>query len=563
MGRKIESGTKRRVDTVLKGGKLLNVFTGELLEVDIAIDKGVILGWNGYEGSRVIDSTGMYIVPGFIDAHLHIESTLMTLPEFARAVVPQGTTTVIADPHEIANVMGVEGIHYMIDSSRSIPMNIYFMLPSCVPSSPLETSGARLKAEDLKDLLQEERVLGLGEVMDVGGVLEGREDIIKKLSLFRGKPVDGHAPSLTGMDLNHYISLGIDTDHETSSLREGMEKIEKGMFLMIREGTTEKDLKSLLPLIRGETERRLAFVSDDKDPIDLLEEGHINSILRKAVRSGVCPLTAIRMVTLNPAQHYGLKGLGAIAPGWRADIVVLPDLKEFIPHLVIKDGKVVAREGKALWEGKYPSLVWEGVKVAFGDIRVKAEAEHIRVIEVLPQTILTKERVEKAKVKDGWVVSDPERDLLKVAVFERHRKTGNTGVGFIKGFGLREGAIASSVAHDAHNIVALGIEDNDILLAAKEVAAMKGGLVAVARGRILASLPLPVAGLMSPRPLTEVADDLRKLLSVAKGLGSILPNPFMTLSFVSLPVVPELRITDKGLIDARRGRIVSLFVEGS
>ncbi len=549
------------VEVLFKGGRLLNVFTGRIQELDIAVDKGRIVGWNGYTGRKVVDLHGMYVLPGFIDAHLHIESTLLTPSEFAKAVLPTGTTTVIADPHEIANVMGIDGIRYMLEASRSVPLNIFFMLPSCVPSSPLETAGARLGAEDLRPLLDEERIIGLAEVMDVEGVLGGRKDIIEKLRLFGDRPVNGHAPSLTGRDLNRYISYGIHTDHESTSFAEGMEKVEKGMFLMIREGTTAKDLEALLPLIGEGLERRLAFVSDDRDPMDLCREGHINSILRKAIKSGIDPFTAVRMVTINPAQHYGLKDLGAIAPGYRADMVVLPDLEGFNPYMVIKDGRVVVKGGNVLWDGESPPLVWKGMKTVLGDIRIEARGEYIRVIEVSPWTILTKARIEKGKVEDGWVVSDPERDLLKVVVFERHRGTGNRGIGFVKGFNLKEGAIASSVAHDAHNLVALGVDDEDILLAARKVREMNGGLVVVAKGRLLASLPLPVAGLMSPKPLKEIVDALEILLSTTRKLGSSLPNPFMALSFISLPVVPELRVTDKGLVDVERGKVVSPFVD--
>ena len=549
------------VDRVLKGGKVVNLFTGEIEELDVAIDKGTIAGWNGYKGKEVIHVKGLYLLPGFIDAHLHIESTLMTPPEFARAVVPRGTTTVIADPHEIANVMGVKGIRYMIKSSRDIPLNLYIMLPSCVPSSPLETAGARIEAEDLEELLSEERVIGLGEVMDVAGVLSGREDLLKKLSLFQGRPVDGHAPSLRGKDLDRYISRGIYTDHETTSEEEGLEKLEKGVFLLIREGTTEKDLKTLIPLIKRETERRLAFVSDDRSPSDLVEEGHMDGILRKAIDEGVDPLVALRMVTLNPAEFYRLKGIGAIAPGYRADIVVLPDLKRFKPIMVIKDGEVVARDGVPLWERKGYPCPWEGMKIEIKNIDVMAEGELLRAIEVIPDSILTRERIVRAKIQDGKAISDPDRDLLKAVVFERHRATGNRGIGFVMGFGLRKGAIASSIAHDAHNLVVVGVDDRDILLAAKKVTDMKGGLTVVAEGRTLASLPLPVAGLMSYEPVETLSAMHKGLIDTTRHLGCKLPDPFMSLSFLSLPVVPKLRITDKGLVDGEEGQIVPLFVK--
>ena len=553
---------RKKADTLLINGKVFNVFTSRFFESPVAIYRGIIVGWDDYEADEVIDLEGGYLLPGFVDAHIHIESTLMTPGRFAMAVLPHGTTTVIADPHEIANVMGIDGLSYMLSSTASIPMNVFFMLPSCVPSSPFETSGARLDYEDLSRFADHDRVLGLAEVMDTAGLLMGDEGVLRKVSYFSKSHVDGHAPGLRGKGLNAYLAGGISTDHESTALSEAEEKLEKGLFVMIREGTTEKNLDALLPLVRPESSARFSFVSDDIHPVDIYEDGHIDRILKKAVDRGMDIPMAIRMVTINPAEHYGIKGIGAIAPGYRADLVLLSDLKDLTPSIVFKDGIKVAQEGEVLYDYKGYPAPYDCMNLHIKDVSIEVRGREgdIRVIEVLPDQILTRALRLKPRIVDGLVVSDTERDILKIAVFERHRGTGRAGIGFVKGFGLKRGAMASSFAHDAHNLIAVGVDDRDIILAVKSVAGMGGGLCVVCDGKILAGLPLPVAGLMSDRPLREIVEGFRGLIEGAESIGSCLKDPFMTLSFISLPVIPELRLTDMGIVDVEKGDIVPLFV---
>ncbi|MBI5285995.1 MAG: adenine deaminase [Deltaproteobacteria bacterium] len=555
----------RPANLLLKDARIVNVFSGKVEKGSVAIYKDRIAGIGEYRAKRVIDLDGLFLSPGLIDSHIHIESTMLCPSEFARVVVPRGTTTVIIDPHEIANVLGVKGIRYFLEAGISLPIDIHIMLPSCVPATPLETSGARLTARSLRPFLRNKNALGLAEVMNYHGVVGGDKDLLMKIGLcYPDSPIDGHAPGLSGKKLNAYIAPGISSDHESTEAKEAEEKMRKGVFIMIREGTTEKNLDVLLPLVAKANSRRFAFVSDDRHPIDLLNEGHLDDILRKAVKRGLDPVIAIQLITINPAEHFGLKGIGAIAPGYRADMVVFKDLKGFMARMVFKAGRLVARDGRVLkgaiqWQKTAPG---DSIKVDWkrvGGIGVRAWGRRIKVIQVFPGQIVTQKVVERPRVVGGMVVSETGRDILKVVVIERHRGTGNVGVGFVRGFGLKKGGMASSVAHDSHNIVAVGVNDGDILMAAKRVVEMGGGLTVVSDGRVLASLPLPIAGLMSDRPLEEVVKAMEGVLKAARRLGCKLPDPFMTMSFLALPVIPEIRLTDKGLVDVERFEVVSVF----
>ncbi len=554
----------RPADLLIANARLVNVCSGSVERVDLAIWEGTVIGWGDYRAQKTWDADGLYLIPGFIDGHVHLESSMVGLAEFAKAVLPRGTTSVVTDCHEIANVLGKEGIHYILNCARQIPLEVFVMLPSCVPATPMETTGARLDAEDLRELLGEDKVIGLGEMMNYPGVVNGLAEVLAKLEVAGELPVDGHAPLLSGKPLNAYIGAGITSDHECVGAEEAAEKLSKGMYLMIREGSTAKNLEGLLPAITAENSRRCFFVSDDRNPSDLLDEGHIDYILRKAVSLGLDGMTAVRMATLNAAERFRLLNLGALVPGRQADLVVVEDLRNFEAKRVMKKGVWVAEEGKLLLEKlagapALPSTVnipWEKVR----DIRIKAEGERIRAIGLVPEQIVTDSLVEEARVEDGWVVSDPERDLLKICVFERHKGTGNVGIGLVKGFGLTRGALASTVAHDSHNLIAVGVDDEEILFAVRAVEKMGGGQVVVEGERILAELPLPVAGLISDLPLEEVRDRVQNLKDAARSLGCGVGDPFMALSFMALPVIPELKITDRGLFDVSAFDFVSLFV---
>lgn len=549
-------------DLLLTGGRMVNVFTGKVEEREVAVAGGRVVGFGERPARERVDLGGAYLCPGFIDGHIHIESSLVSLPEFARAVVPRGTTAVVTDYHEIANVLGVEGIRFMMRLGEGLPLDVFVMLPSCVPATPMETSGAVLEAEDLVPLLREEKVIGLGEVMNFPGVIHGDPKVTAKIEACFGLPIDGHAPGLGGRELDAYLAAGVESDHECVSLEEAREKLEKGMYIYIREGSTARNLRELLPLVNSAAEGRILLVCDDKQPEDLLEVGHLDHVLREAVAAGLDPITALRLVTLNPAQRFRLPGRGGIAPGFFADLVVVEDLRTFEVSMVFKEGRKVA-EGGALLESiplgppapGAMNIAWEKIP----GIGLPAESKRMRVIQVIPDQIVTGTVLETPRVEGGMAVSDPARDLLKICVFERHRGTGKVGVGFIRGFGLREGALASTVAHDSHNLVAVGVRDADILEAARRVEAMGGGQVAVKGGEVLAELPLDVAGLMSTLPLGEVAGRVRTLRKAAGKLGCPLEEPFMTLSFMALPVIPELKITDLGLFDVISFRHVPVF----
>lgn len=554
---------RKEPDLVLKNPLVINVFSGEIYETDVAIYQGVIAGLGRYSGPKEVDLSGRFLAPGFIDGHVHLESAMVAPPEFARAVVPRGTTSVVADPHEIANVLGTTGIKYLLDASQDLPLRVYLTIPSCVPASPFETPGGEVTSRDMQELYREWRILGLGEMMNFPGVIAAEPEILSKIEASHGRPIDGHAPGLTGKDLCAYAAARITSDHECTTPDEAREKLRLGMYVMIREGSATRNLLDLLPVVTPENLRRCILVTDDRHPEDLLLEGHLDHAIRKAIGAGLDPVSAIRMATINTAEYFGLRDLGAIAPGYLADLVVIDDLASFRISQVFHQGDLVAEAGRPLFrmERPFPGAVRNSVRVApLGPETLKliANGNHVRVIGVIPKQVVTTKRVVSPTVVGGEIVSDPSRDILKMCVVERHHATGNVGVGLVQGFGLKTGAIACSVAHDSHNIVAVGVSDGDILLAVDEVIRNQGGLALVAEGKVLGSLALPIAGLMSEGTLEEVARELEGLHDLVARLGVTIPAPFMTLSFLSLSVIPELKLTDRGLVDLQEFRLVDL-----
>ncbi len=553
-------------DLLLKNGKIVNVFSGEIHSGSVGIYRGKIAGIGDYSSRKEIDLRGRYVCPGFFDGHVHIESSMVSPAEYARAVVPKGTTSVVADPHEIANVLGLEGIKYILETSRDLPLNIFIMLSSCVPATDLETSGAALSAFDLSLFSDAPNVLGLGEVMNYLGVINEVPDLMAKIAGAKAKNrrIDGHAPGLLGKELNAYIAAGIKSDHECTTLEEASEKLKRGMFIMLREGTTAKNLNSLLPLVRPENSSKLFLVTDDKNPHDLLNEGHINSMIKRAMEYGIDPVIAIQMATINSSEYFKLDDLGAIAPGYRADLVVFDNFENFEITNVFKDGAMVASEGKIV-EGVIKAIhvpLRSTINVKWIEIenfRIPAKSRRMKVIGTIPDQIVTRRRIEDVKERDGMAVSDIENDILKIAVIERHMASGNTGLGFVKGFNLKNGAIASSVSHDSHNIIVLGTNDQDMYMAAVRIVKIRGGWVFANNGKIVEELPLPIAGLMSEGRLEDVAERIERLNLATHKFGCKLKDPFMALSFLTIPVIPEIRLTDKGLIDANELKIVELF----
>ena len=563
------------VDLLITNGRVVDVFSGQIEKKDIAIFRGRVVGFGDYRARQVIDVKGDFLCPGLIDGHVHVESSMVTIPEFARAVLPNGTTSVIIDPHEIANVLGQRGIRFMAESAKGIPLNVFIMIPSCVPATDMETSGATLKAKEIRSLIKEPWAIGLAEMMNFPGVILRNPDVLMKIEAAGGKRIDGHAPMLSGKGLYAYLVAGIRSDHECTTPKEAMEKLKGGMWIMVREGTAARNLKDLLPLVTPKNARRFFFVTDDRHPKELLEEGHINTIVGQAVRLGLDPILAIQMATLNAAEYFRLDDLGAIAPGFRADIVAFDHLSRFQVKKVFKDGVLVAENGKILsrsvkgpkWLFRTGATILQGKKtirtasITKEDLLLRSQQPLVKVIQLIPGQIITRKVVKRVTLKEGVAYPDIRADILKMVVFERHRATGNIGVGFVQGFGLTQGAIGSSVAHDSHNLVIVGTNDEDILLAVHRLKAMGGGLVTVMNRKVLADLPLPIAGLMADVSVREVYQQLKTLHRSAKSLGCKLPDPFMTLSFLALPVIPELKLTDKGLVDVMQFRIVPLFGE--
>uniref|UniRef100_A0A7C6EDB3 Adenine deaminase n=1 Tax=candidate division WOR-3 bacterium TaxID=2052148 RepID=A0A7C6EDB3_UNCW3 len=575
LANKIEIARGDKIPTLLlKNCQVVNVFSGEVIRTNVAIDSDTIVGvGDDYNKAKIVyDLTNKFLLPGFIDGHIHIESSLLAPTEFIRLVVRHGTTTVVADPHEIANVLGMKGIEYILNCSTSLPFNLFVMIPSCVPATELETAGAKIDYRVIKKLLTNPRVLGLAEMMNFPGVIQGDGTILKNIILTKkaNKIIDGHAPGLFGRALQAYIMAGIGSEHEAVFRQEAKEKLRAGLRIMIREGSAAHNLADLLPIVNPVNSRRCFFVTDDKHPFDLIKEGHLDHILRKAVGLGLDPITAIQMVTLNPAEYFGLKNLGAIAPGYKADLVVISDLNNFTVEMVFKDGKCIVEKGNlvALSSRRFASssqAVTKTMKVkpfTIKDLQIPfAKNKRIRVIRTLPNQIVTEAWITLPKVENDIVVPDIERDILKIVVIERHRRTGNIGVGLVQGFGLKKGAIASSVAHDSHNIIGVGTNDTDLLAAVKEVIRLQGGLVIAADNKIQGSLPLPIAGLMSKEKAETVIEKLNKMLAKLKVWGAKMENPFITLSFLALPVIPQLKITDRGLVDVTRFKFVSLWDE--
>ncbi|HYA87655.1 MAG TPA: adenine deaminase [Nitrospirota bacterium] len=554
----------KKADLVLKGGRIVNVHSGEIYNADVAIYRGKIAGLGKYEGKKTIDVSNKFVLPGLIDSHLHLESSMLTPAEFTRAALPHGTTTVIVDPHEIANVLGTRGLNYMLAASEGLPLDFYFMLPSCVPATPLETSGARLAARDLLPFLDHERVLGLAEMMNYHGLLAGAPDVLAKLRCFSGTIIDGHAPKLSGKDLAAYIGTGITSDHECTTAQEAKEKVRLGMTVYIREGSAAKDLEALLPAVTHENSRFFCLATDDLQAEDLCR-GSIDQVVRKAIRLGLSPVIAVQMATINPALHFCLKRKGAILPGYDADMIVIDDFDAFSINMVFKNGALVAENGKVLARIRVPRHAppMKTVKIkpmTSEHIRLRAKTDKARVIELIPDQIETWRRVMPISSLNGYVVSDIEHDVLKLLVIERHRASGNVGFGLVKGFGLKSGALASTVAHDSHNIIVVGTNDDDMFAAVLAIKKLEGGMVAVDRGKVMASLPLPVAGLISNQHAGFVAAQMKDIRRAARQMGVAIDEPFSALSFLALPVVPELKLTDKGLVDVKQFNLVELFV---
>jgi adenine deaminase len=551
-------------DTLLKNCKIINVFTSEIIEANLAIVHSRIVGLGDYEAHQTVDLEGRYVAPGLIDSHVHIESAMVPPPEFARAVVPRGTTTVVTDPHEIANVLGLEGIRYMLEMSKHNPLSIYVNAPSCVPSTSMETTGAALEWYDLEPLQREEYVIGLAEVMNFRGVVVGDDRVLNKIRSFRGKVKDGHCPGLSGRDLNAYVNANIGSDHECTTVEEALEKLRLGMYVFMREATNAHNLKPLLPLITPENARRICFCTDDRQPADLLEEGHIDFMIRTAIAEGIPPLTAFRMATLNPSEYFHLHDRGAIAPGRRADLMIFSDLQAPVVETVYRGGKLVAEGGVMLpWERQIRrSVLRNSMNVNWSkvDLNIEAAGSKLRIIGAIPDQLITDHLIEETPQHAGNVVADIERDILKMAVIERHLATGRVGKGVVRGLGLKRGAIASTVAHDHHNIVVIGVDDQSMLTAAHAVSDTGGGMAATEGDSILAQLPLSIAGLMSDQPIERVRDQMDDMLRAAHRLGSPLHDPFMAMSFLALPVIPSLKLTDHGLVDVDKFQLVPLFV---
>jgi len=559
---------RKPADLVLKNGRIVNVLSCEIHEGDVAIAGDRIVGIGSYEGREEVDLKGQYVCPGFIDGHVHIESSMLTVPEFAKLVVTRGTVAVVTDPHEIANVMGAEGIRFMLSSSKYCPIFVFMMVSPCVPASPFESSGAELSALDLLPFLGDRWVLGLAEMMDYRGVAAGQPECLDKLKIVNRHPVDGHAPGLSGRELCAYIAAGVRSDHECTTVEEAREKLRLGMHIMIREGSHARDLEALLPLVRPDTVDRFMFVTDDKDVEDLLGEGHIDHMVRRAIAAGVHPVHAIRMASYNTARYFGLDDLGAVAPGMLASLAVLEDLERCRVRRVYHCGRLVAEDGVAIDRDaalRRPQILRSSINVHWlepGHFAIRAPHDgecSVHVIEVREGRIETGRSIERLRVIGGELHADPQRDLCKVAVIERHQASGNIGLGLVRGFGLSAGALASSVGHDSHNLVVVGTNDPDLLAAAVQVVKMRGGLCAVRDGRVLAEVPLPVAGLISELDAPSLSARLRRLHEATRDLDVRLRRPFMALSFLTLSVIGALKITDRGLVDVDRQEVIGLI----
>lgn len=569
------AGKRIPADIVIKNGQIVDVFNLEIVRGDIAISDGFIVGIGAYEGKKVIDAKNRYICPAFIDGHVHIESSMVIPSEYAKVVISHGVTTVIADPHEIANVSGIDGLHFMLEYSKEIPIDIYFMLPSSVPATSFENAGAELLSNDMEPFYSYSKVLGLGEVMDFPALRNAKDSLIDKIVVTSKYTsyIDGHLAGLQAKDIDIYCSSGIRTDHECESREDALERVTRGMYLLIREGTAAKNLKELIKVVNSHNVRRFLFCTDDKHLDDLIEEGSIDHNVRLAIQYGLEPLIAIQMATLNAAECYGLKNKGAIAPGYEADFIFLEDLESVDITMVFKAGQLMAQEGRFIGDIKefknkntlkdsltntihFPTIYKKSLQIPIGEQKVA------NVIEVIPHQLITKKVKEQVEIKKGLFLPSIEKDQLKLVVIERHKSTGNVGLGIVKGFGLKEGAIATTIAHDSHNIVATGTNDLDILKAIHLLKKMNGGLVVVKNGKTIASFPLPIAGLITDidyRTVYQALKTLKQSLGELGFTGSF--NPFLTLSFLTLPVIPSLKLTDLGLFDVEKGMHIEVNAE--
>ena len=549
-------------DLILTNAQVINVFTGCVEVGSIVIHNGLIAGIGDYtQATEVIDVAGSYVAPGLIDGHVHPESSMLDVGQYARAVVPRGTLGVVTDLHEIANVVGIRGMQYVRDFARRLPIDFFFLAPSCIPATHFETSGASFGLEELRKVLRWKDCLGLGEMMNYPGVIHGNPEALSKLELAQDRIIDGHAPGVTGKDLAAYVAAGVHSDHESVTLSEAEEKLRQGMWLMIREASSAKNLKTLLPLVSDSTYKRCMLVVDDRSCVDLLHDGDLDAVVRKAISLGLDPVRAIQLATINPAEYFRLNRLGAVAPGYFANLIVLHDLTTFRVDMVFYRGRLVAKDRQPMFSVApiNKTDVVDSVRIKPFDheaLKLRVVGETEPVIELVPNQIITRRGEYHPRDSDGSIHPNVEADILKMAVVERHKETGNIGLGLIKGFGLKRGAVASSIAHDSHNIVAVGTNDEDIYGAIKEIERLGGGLAVTDQGKVLASLALPIAGLLSDEPLELVVEKLESLEEKVKRLGSLLPSPLATLSFLALPVIPELKLTDLGLVDVRHFKLI-------
>jgi len=554
-----------KADLLVKNAQVINVLSGEIHQENVAIYDGRFIGFGDYEAEEVVDAGGLYMAPGFIDGHIHFESTMLTLPEFARAVLQRGATAVVIDPHEIANVLGLDGIRYVLHSINQLPLDVFVMLPSCVPATPLETSGSSITHRELAYMIEEERVAGIGEMMNFPAVIHGDEEVHQRIAAAKWKKVDGHAPGVTGKELNAYIFSNIESDHESTTAEEALEKLRKGMHILIREGTSERNLEELIGIVTKENAWHFSFATDDKHPDDLLDEGHIDYSIRKAISLGMDPIIAYQIASINTANHYNLKNVGAIKPRYWADFVLMSDYKAVTIETVYKKGVPVFKNGKLIDFPKPPAPTVRSAmdpdELFPEQLKIPVEGARIRVIDILPNQIVTGEYITTPLVRDGFVESDTDNDILKIVVIERHKATGQIGKGFVRGFGLKKGAIGSTVAHDSHNIIIVGTNDEDIYSAFQQLRKIKGGFVVMDEGEVVAEMPLPIGGLLSTGTFEDTAADLKNLKQQVKTLGGSHPAPFMILSFLSLSPIPKLKITDLGLIDVDKFEVTSLFVD--
>ncbi len=554
-------------ELVLKNAQIINVYSGQIEQGDIAIEGNMIVGIGSYQGVIEHDIKKRYIAPGFIDGHVHIESSMVTPLGFAKVVAPKGTTTVIADPHEIANVSGVKGIQFMLDSSEDIPLNVYMMLPSCVPATKDENSGAIITAKDIKSLSSHKRVLGLGEVMDYPSVIHGDKMIHEKIEMMNERVIDGHAPDIIGQDLNAYIAAGVMTDHECTKVESMLQRISKGMYVHLREGSVTRNTETLLKGITKTNLNRVLFCTDDKHPHDIKTEGHINYNVNLAIKAGIDPIDAIKMATLNAANCYGLSHLGAIAPGKQADLFVFSDLKQIEPEVVYHNGVIIAKDGKPLFDGEInvPQELLNTVHINETELSfdLKLKNSLVKVIGIIPRNITTNQLLRKVKVENNKFVYDPKVDILKLAVIERHHNTKNIGLGLVEGFGFKGGALAMTIAHDSHNLIIVGSSDEDMRIAALKINEINGGIVLVKNGIVIDFLKLEVAGIMTAEPVVKVEKALLRMKGkiIKMKLNKQVDDPFISLAFLALPVIPKLKLTDRGLFDVDKFKIVSIESE--